>query len=65
MSMVYQTKKNQNMDMWVHMPPTSFKYQYFKALRVMFEAKCYTFILEQSPILTPPRPVLIFSLYQL
>jgi hypothetical protein len=40
LSMVDQTKKDLNMSGWLHMPPTSDEYQYYKMLCGQCEADC-------------------------
>jgi hypothetical protein len=42
LSMVDQTKKDLNMSGWLHMPPTSLEYQYYKLLCGDYEAFVYT-----------------------
>ena len=41
MSMVDQTKKDLKMSGWLHMPPTSFEYQYYKLLCRHYESSGY------------------------
>ncbi len=41
LSMVDQTKKDLKMSSWLHMPPTSFEYQYYELLRKDYEADGY------------------------
>ena len=44
LSMVDQTKKDLKMRGWLHMPPTSLEYQYYKLLCVDFEADGYRYL---------------------
>jgi hypothetical protein len=44
LSMVDQTKKDLKMSSWLHMPPTSLEYQYYKVLCVEYEAFGYRFL---------------------
>jgi hypothetical protein len=44
LSMVDQTKKDLKMSSWLHMPPTSFEYQYYKVLCGDFEADGYRYL---------------------
>ena len=39
--MIDKMKKDLKMDRWVHMPPTSYKYQLYAIMRAGFEAKGY------------------------
>jgi len=50
--MVDQTKKNQIMDKWVHMPPTSFEYKYIIMRYVECLRHSVTIILEELHVLT-------------
>jgi hypothetical protein len=44
LSMVDQTKKDLKMSSWLHMPPTSFEYQYYKMLCGGYEANGYRYL---------------------
>jgi hypothetical protein len=48
LSMVDQTKKDLKMSSWLHMPPTSDEYQYYKALCGTYEALGYQYLGEKT-----------------